>query len=42
MAGVSWIAGIVNECVDAFGEPDFLVKLPEQNRTGIGGELPSV
>jgi len=42
MNGEKGIAGIVNECVDAFGELKFLVKLPEQNGTGIGGEFATV
>jgi len=40
MNGVKRIAAIVNEGVDAFGEPEFLIDLPKQNRSGIGRELP--
>ena len=38
MNGVKRIAGIVNEGVDAFGETEFLIDLPKQNRPGVGGE----
>ena len=40
MNGVKRVAGIANEDVDAFGEPEFLIDLPKQNCTGIGRELP--
>ena len=42
MGGVERIAGINDESIDAFGEPDFLIDGLEQNGTGIGGELPAV
>ena len=42
MNGIKRIAGIADEGVDAFGEAEFLVKLPKQNRPGIGCELPPV
>ena len=42
MAGVSGIAGIVDECVDALGESDFLIDTLQQDGSGVGGEFAAV
>ena len=42
MGGKVWIMGINDELVDAFDKLDFLLNLPEQNGTGVGGELPPI